>query len=143
MKLSPKYFFIISTLFIIAGCAGTGTKNLSSITSQIETSGEGKVFVIRDDSFVGGGVMMKVVLNNIEIGELGAGEMIYAKANQGKNSMKIRIGGLIGEESVVSFVNNGKDHNFFLARLKSGFFSSELKITETTESAWKLESQNK
>ena len=30
MKLLLKNCFIISTLFILAGCAGTGTKNLES-----------------------------------------------------------------------------------------------------------------
>jgi len=131
----------ILLLFALVGCAGTGTKNLASVATQIDTTGDPKVFVIRDDSYVGSAVMMRVQLNNIDIGELGAGEMIFAKVNPGKNILKIRIGGLIGEESSVDFISNGKDHNYFLSRLQSGFFSSDLKITETTERAWKLEAQ--
>ena len=75
-----QYFLKLITiliLFALVGCAGTGTKNLASVATQIDTTGDPKVFVIRDDSYVGSAVMMRVQLNNIDIGELGAGEMIF------------------------------------------------------------------
>ena len=145
IEMKKVYLIILAFLTILlVGCAGTGTKNLASLNHHFDTSGESKVFVIRDNAYVGSAVVMVAHLNNIAIGEIGAGEMIVAKTVPGKNTLKIRMGGLIGEESSISFMSNGKDHNFFLARLQSGLFSAELKITETTENSWKLEStQNK
>jgi len=108
--------------------------------SQIESTAEGKLFLLRDKGFVGGGLLMKVLLNGKQVAEIGSGEMIALMPTVGKNYLQVSIGGLMQMDSrAIQFDSDGKTHRYFLASIQQGFFSNELKLTETVESSWRAE----
>lgn len=137
--MKSSYPLTIFLIVLMAGCAGTGTKNYDSFKTNIENKSEISVFILRDSSYIGSAVAMQVSLNGTQIAELGPGEMVSARVISGENNLKVKMGGLVGEEASAKFTNDGKNHNFVLARLKAGLFSAELKLTEILESAWKDE----
>jgi hypothetical protein len=137
---SLNRLILLTLLVLLAGCAGTGSRNYAEMTSQIDSTAEGKLFLLRDKGFVGGGLLMKVLLNGKQVAEVGSGEMIALMPTKGTNYLQGSIGGLIQMDSrTIQFESDGKAHRYFIASIQQGFFSNELKLTETVEGSWRAE----
>ena len=137
---SVNRLILLTLLVLLSACAGTGSKNYAEMGSQIESTADGKLFLLRDKGFVGGGLLMKVLLNGKQVAEIGSGEMIALMPTVGKNYLQVSIGGLMQMDSrAIQFDSDGKTHRYFIASIQQGFFSNELKLTETVESSWRAE----
>ena len=139
-----KFYFILAALLLLYGCAGTGTKEYSSIARAIDDESGKKVFVYRDNVFVGSATLMQVRLNGIEIAKLGVEEMVIGNGEIGTNTLEVEIGGLGGlglNTPSLTFELTDNQNSYFVLSLKQGWVSNKLQILETTKSAWQALAQ--
>tara|TARA_B100001113_G_scaffold55668_1_gene41458 strand:- start:548 stop:973 length:426 start_codon:yes stop_codon:yes gene_type:complete len=131
-------------LFVLSGCAGTGTTSYSTIAPQLSTNEKGKIFVYRQSGYVGGGALIDVSLNGALIGQLGNGEMIYAQMKLGKNLIEAKVSGIQGvglNSPMLEIQNNEKKNNFFIIGFKTGLLTNEMTLIEITEDSWKMQAR--
>ena len=134
-----KIWFSIFLLFLISNCAGTGTKNISTISIDEKIDKVG-IYFSRPSAYVGGAVLGSVTVNGEKVGDIGDGEYIRHIINPGNFSAKIETGGIaLGAISADSVAGTGKngDKFFYIIYIKQGFFSSDWKLTETTNLGFK------
>ena len=134
-----KVIFFLIFFFLISACAGTGTKNLSQLSFQ-NKPGESAIFFVRPERFVAGGVRIALFVDGQEVGKLGVGEMEKYPVKPGAHSVSIKsgdIGGFgVGSDSHAIVAEANKNY-FFIVDFDQGFFSSNWKITETTEQGFR------
>ena len=136
-----KLYLIIISLLLLYGCAGTGTKSYSDVAHSID-EGIKKVFIYRDDGYVGSAVLMQVRLNGTEIAKLGVGEMVVGDGIVGMNTLEAKLGGLcsIGTNTpTVTFDLVDDQNRYFILNIKQKFFSVKIQIMETLKSAWQAQ----
>ena len=128
---SANRLLLLTLLVLLSACAGTGSRNYADMESQIESTAEGKLFLLREENFFGSGVLMKVLLNGKQVAEVGTGEMIVLMPTVGKNDLQVRMGGLAQLASrAIQFDADGKTKRYFIANIQQRTLSPELKLTE-------------
>ena len=137
---SANRLILLTLMVLLSACAGTGSRNYAAMESQIESTAEGKLFLLREDNFFGSGVLMKVLLNGKQVAEVGTGEMIVLMPTVGKNDLQVRMGGLAQLASrAIQLDADGNTKRYFIANIQQRTFSPELKLTETAEGSWRAE----
>ena len=64
--MNYKFFAVFFLSLFLISCSGTGQKSNSYIPS-LESSGSGKVFILRDSGFLGIASVFTVILNGEKI----------------------------------------------------------------------------
>ena len=132
-----NYFFIAFLLFVTA-CAGTGTKNYSSVSYEAP-SDQAVLFVGRKSRYVGSAALPKILLDGRVIAKLGIGEMERVNISAGSHKIQTKIGNIfqagIGADASAFVAEKGKKY-FFIIDFDQGFFTSKWKLTETTENGF-------
>ena len=133
-----KKYFLIAVLLFVTACAGTGTKNYSSISYETP-SDQAVLFVGRKSRYIASGTLPKILLDGQEIAKLGIGEMERVNISAGSHKLQTKIGNLlqagIGGDASAFIAEKGKKY-FFIIDFDQGFFSGKWKITETTENGF-------
>ena len=137
-KLKYKLVLFLFLISVLSGCAGTGTKNYSSISYETP-SDQAVLFVGRKSRFIAGGALPKILLDGQEIAKLGIGEMERVNISAGSHKLQTKIGNIlqigVGSDSAAFIAEKGKKY-FFIIDFDQGFFSAKWKLTETTENGF-------
>ena len=139
MKNYVKNLILIITFFSLTACAGTGYKNYDDISSIVEEPINTKVFIIRDMGYQGSINLVHIKLNNLEIADLGEGEMTVADGKIGSNVLSLELGGIagIGVGAIQkTFEILDGENKYFIIGLKMGLLGSKMKLDETVKSSW-------
>tara|TARA_B100000575_G_C22792849_1_gene468695 strand:+ start:244 stop:666 length:423 start_codon:yes stop_codon:yes gene_type:complete len=134
-KLVTLFIFFLA----LTACAGTGTKSNSYIP-ELESNGSGQVFILRDSGFAGIASVFTVELNNISIGKLGNKEILTSQANNGANTLSVKVTGIQGlglNEPYYTFNATMNENYYFIIRLNVGLLTNKLEIVEVTESSFR------
>ena len=130
-----KKLFLLILFLTLTACAGTGTKNYSSINYEAP-SDQAVLFVGRKNRFIAGGALPKIILDGQEIARLGVGEMERLNVSPGPHKLQTKIGNLlqvgIGGDAASFIAEKGKKY-FFIIDYDAKLFSGQWEITETTE----------
>jgi len=130
-----KKFIIISLLFFLSACAGTGTKNYSSINYEAP-SDQAVLFVGRKNRYVASAALPKILLDGQEIAKLGIGEMERLNISAGPHKLQTKIGNILQlgtSGDATSFVAEKGKKYFFIIDYDQKLFSANWSIVETTE----------
>ncbi len=129
---------ILILLFIVpflSSCAGTGTKNYSSISYEAP-SDQAVLFVGRKNRYVASAALPKILLDGQEIARLGIGEMERLNISAGAHKLQTKIGNILqmgtGGDSTSFIAEKGKKY-FFIIDFDQKLFSANWTIMETTE----------
>jgi len=137
-KLKYKLVLFLFLVTVLAGCAGTGTKNYSSISYEAPTD-QAVLFIGRKNRYIASAALPKILLDGQEIAKLGVGEMERINISSGSHKIQTKIGNLlqagIGSDSASFIAEKGKKY-FYIIDFDQGFFSGKWKLTETTENGF-------
>ena len=130
-----KVIFIIFISLNLVSCAGTGTKNFSSINYEA-SSDQAVLFVGRKNKFIASAGLTKIILDGQEIAKLGVGEIervnLYVRAHK----LETKIGNVrqmgVSADSTSFIAEKGKKY-FFIVDYNQKLFSAQWEIIETTE----------
>ena len=134
-KVKIKLFIFLFFLSVLAGCAGTGTKNYSSVSYEAP-SDQAVVFVGRKNRYIASGALPKVILDGQEIAKLGIGEMERVNVSPGAHKLQTKIGNILQlglQGDATSFVAEKGKKYFFIIDYDAKLFSGQWEILETTE----------
>ena len=130
-----KKFFLLIIFFALTACAGTGTKNYSSISYEAPTD-QAALFIGRKNRYVASAALPKILLDGKEIAKLGVGEMERLNVSVGAHKLQTKIGNVLqlgmGGDSTSFVAEKGKKY-FFIIDYDQKLFSSNWTILETTE----------
>ena len=136
--ISTKVILLVLFFSLLVGCAGTGTKNYSSINYEAP-SDQSVVFVGRVNRYIASAGLVSIVIDGEEIGKLGIGEMERLNVSPGSHKIQTKIGNIlqvgVGGDATAFVAKPGKKY-FFLVDYDAGLFSAKWKIIETTESGF-------
>ena len=128
-------FFLLIIFFALTACAGTGTKNYSSISYEAPTD-QAALFIGRKNRYVASAALPKILLDGKEIAKLGVGEMERLNVSVGAHKLQTKIGNVLqlgmGGDSTSFVAEKGKKY-FFIIDYDQKLFSSNWTILETTE----------
>ena len=137
-KLKIRLFLYLFFLSVLAGCAGTGTKNYSTISYEAPDD-QAVLFVGRKNRYVASAALPKILLDGQEIAKLGIGEMERLNISAGSHKIQTKIGSVLqlgtGGDSASFVAEKGKKY-FFIIDYDSKLFSANWTIMETTESGF-------
>ena len=106
-----RKFIIISLFFFLSACAGTGTKNYSSINYEAP-SDQAVLFIGRKNRYVASAALPKILLDGQEIAMLGIGEMERLNISAGSHKLQTKIGNILqlgtGGDSAAFVAEKGK-----------------------------------
>lgn len=125
--------------FFLAACAGTGTKDISSLSFKTSTDKAG-LFFYRKNVYLASAGLIKVLVNGQEIGKIGVGEMEKFQTKPGSTSIKASTGNLAALGATgdsYSFKAEAGKNYYFILTYDQKFFSGGWKINETTERGFK------
>lgn len=130
---------------VLTGCSGTGVQYDQRVEKSV-TNPDGTAFVAREGQWIGGGVLLKVVLNGNELGELGNNEILSGKVKEGQNTLTIKpqgVGKLSYSDESFNFQGSLDKNSYFMIDLNNKLlgFGSSIVITETTEASFKANAQ--
>ena len=133
------------TLTLLAGCSGTGVNYNQQVESSVTTQ-NGTAFIAREGQWVGGGVLLKVLLNGSDLGDLGNNEILTGKIKVGQNTLTIKpqgVGKLSYSDESYNFQGADNKNAYFMIDLNNKLpgFGSSVVITETTEASFKANAQ--
>ena len=137
--MRTKIVTLLVFLLVLTACAGTGTKSNSYIP-ELEANGSGKVFILRDSGFLGIASVFTAELNNIEIGKLGNKEILTSQADDGANTLSVKVTGIQGlglNEPYYTFNASTNENYYFIVKLNAGLLTNKLEIVEVTESSFR------
>ncbi len=130
-----KKIIIISLLFFLSACAGTGTKNYSSISYEAP-SDQAVLFIGRKNRYIASAALPKILLDGQEIARLGVGEMERLNISSGAHKLQTKIGNVLqlgtGGDSTSFVAEKGKKY-FFIIDYDQKLLSASWTIIETTE----------
>ena len=133
-----KKIFLIAIFFTLTACAGTGTKNYSSISYEAPAD-QAVLFIGRKNRYIASGALPKVLLDGQEIAKLGIGEMERLNISPGSHKLQTKIGNILqlgtGGDSAAFVAEKGKKY-FFIIDYDQKMFSGNWEIIETTESGF-------
>ena len=139
----------VLALFILTAaltaCSGTGVQYDKQVEKSVTTP-DGTAFIAREGQWIGGGVLLKVVLNGVELGELGNNEIVSGKIKKGQNTLTIKpqgVGKLSYSDESFNFQGALTKNSYFMIDLNNTLlgFGSSIVITETTEASFKANAQ--
>ena len=130
---------------LLAGCSGTGVDYNQQVEKSVTTQ-DGTAFIAREGQWIGGGVLLKVILNGSELGELGNNEILTGKIKAGQNTLTIKpqgVGKLSYSDQSFNFQGTDDKNAYFIIDLNNKLlgFGSSIVITETTEASFKANAQ--
>ena len=137
-KTFPKILASILILFLSA-CAGTGTKDISSISFK-KSPDKANLFFIRKNVYLASAGLIKVLVNGVEVGKIGVGEMEKFQTAPGSTSIKASTGNLAAlgaTGDTYAFKAEAGKNYYFILTYDQKFFSGGWKINETTERGFK------
>ena len=121
--------------FALTACAGTGTKNYSSISYEAPTD-QAALFIGRKSRYVASAALPKILLDGKEIARLGVGEMERLNVSVGAHKLQTKIGNILqlgtGGDSTSFVAEKGKKY-YFIIDFDQKMFSANWTIIETTE----------
>tara|TARA_B110000483_G_C17761754_1_gene376397 strand:- start:53 stop:472 length:420 start_codon:yes stop_codon:yes gene_type:complete len=130
-----KKFFLLIIFFALTACAGTGTKNYSSISYEAPTD-QAALFVGRKSRYVASAALPKILLDGKEIARLGVGEMERLNVSAGAHKLQTKIGSILqlgtGGDATSFVAEKGKKY-YFIIDFDQKMFSANWTIIETTE----------
>ena len=130
-----KKFFLLIIFFALTACAGTGTKNYSSISYEAPTD-QAALFIGRKSRYVASAALPKILLDGKEIARLGVGEMERLNVSVGAHKLQTKIGNILqlgtGGDSTSFVAEKGKKY-YFIIDFDQKMFSANWTIIETTE----------
>lgn len=142
-----RYTQAVSTIAMafLVGCSGTGVDYNQQVEKSVTTQ-DGTAFVAREGQWIGGGVLLKVMLNGSELGELGNNEILTGKIKAGQNTLTIKpqgLGKLSYSDESYNFQGADNKNAYFMIDLNNTLlgFGSSVVITETTEASFKANAQ--
>jgi len=125
---------------LLASCAGTGTKDFSTIK---KTSGDQStsVFFIRELAYLGGGIGANIFIDGQQIGTLGNGEMIRYDLNPGEHTILTKakgVGGALMMEHTYPFDIKKSENKYFEVEYKTELFgySGTFKVNMVSKQRW-------
>ena len=132
-------------LTFLVGCSGTGVDYNQQVEKSVTTQ-DGTAFIAREGQWVGGGVLLTVILNGSELGKLGNNEILTGKIKTGQNTLTIKpqgIGKLSYSDESFNFQSTDSNNAYFMVDLNNKIlgFGSSIVITETTEASFKANAQ--
>tara|TARA_R110000822_G_scaffold268463_2_gene391907 strand:- start:1719 stop:2156 length:438 start_codon:yes stop_codon:yes gene_type:complete len=139
MKNCIKNITLIIMFFALTACAGSGYKNYSDLSSNLEPSENTKVFILRDMGFAGSAALVHINLNGNKVAELGEGEMTAVDGIIGSNVLEPEMGGIAGigmEIPIVEFDMSAGENKYYIIGLKMGIIGSTMLINETMKDSW-------
>ena len=136
---------VLVALAFLVGCSGTGVDYNQQVEKSVTTR-DGTAFIAREGQWIGGGVLLKVMLNGSELGELGNNEILTGKIKSGQNTLTIKpqgIGKLSYSDESFNFQSTDSNNAYFIVDLNNKLlgFGSSIVITETTEASFKANAQ--
>ena len=130
-----KKFFLLIIFFALTACAGTGTKNYSSISYEAPTD-LAALFIGRKSRYVASAALPKILLDGKEIARLGVGEMERLNVSVGAHKLQTKIGNILqlgtGGDATSFVAEKGKKY-YFIIDFDQKMFSANWTIIETTE----------
>ena len=133
-----KKIFFLLIFFALTACAGTGTKNYSSI-SYAAPADQAVLFLGRKNRYVASAALPKILLDGQEVASLGVGEMERLNVSAGSHKLQTKIGNILqlgtGGDSAAFVAEKGKKY-FFIIDYDAKLFSANWTIMETTESGF-------
>ena len=133
-----KLLIIILLVPFLNSCAGTGTKNYSSINLEAP-SDQAVFFVGRKNRYIASAALPKIILDGQEVARLGIGEMERVNISEGAHKIQTKIGNVfqlgIGGDATSFVAEKGKKY-FFIIDYDQKLFSGQWTIIETTESGF-------
>jgi hypothetical protein len=130
-----KKFFLLIIFFALTACAGTGTKNYSSISYEAPTD-QAALFIGRKSRYVASAALPKILLDGKEIARLGVGEMERLNVSVGAHKLQTKIGNILqlgtGGDATSFVAEKGKKY-YFIIDFDQKMFSANWTIIETTE----------
>ena len=130
-----KKFFLLIIFFALTACAGTGTKNYSSISYEAPTD-QAALFIGRKSRYVASAALPKILLDGKEIARLGVGEMERLNVSAGAHKLQTKIGSILqlgtGGDATSFVAEKGKKY-YFIIDFDQKMFSANWTIIETTE----------
>ena len=138
------FLSVVAGLFL-AACSGTGVNYDQQVEKSVTTQ-DGTAFIAREGQWIGGGVLLKVILNGSELGELGNNEILTGKIKTGQNTLTIKpqgIGKLSYSDESFNFQSPDSNNAYSIVDLNNKLlgFGSSIVITETTEASFKANAQ--
>ena len=129
-------FYVLTALFLSA-CSGTGVDYNQQVEKSVTT---------REGQWGGGAVLLKVILNGSELGELGNNEILTGKIKSGQNTLTIKpqgLGKLSYSDESFNFQSTDTNNAYFIVDFNNKLlgFGSSIVITETTEASFKANAQ--
>ena len=136
---------VLVALTLLVGCSGTGVDYNQQVEKSVTTQ-DGTAFIAREGQWVGGAVLLKVMLNGSELGELGINEILTGKIKSGQNTLTIKpqgLGKLSYSDESFNFQSTDNNNAYFIVDLNHKIlgFGSSIVITETTEASFKANAQ--
>ena len=139
-KKINKLLILLFLLPVLASCAGTGTKNYSSINYEAP-SDQAVLFIGRKNRYVASAALPKILLDGQEVAKLGIGEMERMNISAGPHKLQTKIGNLlqlgISGDSTSFVAEKGKKY-FFIIDYDAKLFNANWTIMETTEGVFKV-----
>lgn len=134
MKNYIKNIILIITFFALTACSGTGYNSYSNMLSNMEVSEKSKVFILRIPEAEGGLNKAHLQLNNIEIAQLGIGEMIYGYGQIGNNIITLEMKPILAylDPIQLAFTLSEGEDKYFVVGLDKGRFN----VVEWTRDYW-------
>ena len=137
-------FYVLTALFLSA-CSGTGVDYNQQVEKSVTTQ-DGTAFIAREGQWVGGAVLLKVILNGSELGELGNNEIHTGKIKSGQNTLTIKpqgLGKLSYSDESFNFQSTDTNNAYFIVDFNNKLlgFGSSIVITEMTEASFKANAQ--
>ena len=130
-----KKFFLLIIFFALTACAGTGTKNYSSISYEAPTD-QAALFIGRKSRYVASAALPIILLDGKEIARLGVGEMERLNVSVGAHKLQTKIGNILqlgtGGDATSFVAEKGKKY-YFIIDFDQKMFSANWTIIETTE----------
>jgi hypothetical protein len=109
-RIVNKLLILFFLIPVLSSCAGTGTKNYSSISYEAPTD-QAALFVGRKNRYVGSAALPKILLDGKEVAKLGVGEMERLNVSVGAHKLQTKIGSLLQ-------IGTGGDSTSFVAKKK-------------------------
>jgi len=134
VKIRVALYICLSTFFL-AGCVGTGTKDISVYVAKIEAEGTA-VVIKRSTGYAGSGGLISVVIDGVERGTLGNREVGVYDVDEGLRSINVSYKGVasIGMNSVLNSKQlSFGEKVFYTIQQEVGAFTTKLKMLELTK----------
>ena len=112
-----KKLLLLIIFFALTACAGTGTKNYSSINFEAP-SDQAVLFIGRKNRYVASAALPKILLDGQEIAKLGIGEMERLNISAGSHKLQTKIGNILqlgtGGDAAAFVAEKGKKYFFII-----------------------------